>query len=71
MDKLSAKEAICLQEVFISDKLFLSLDASLTVLLLLLGAIMFGDTLLPSECSLIVEELKRTSLCFQVSEALF
>ncbi|GFQ03795.1 DNA mismatch repair protein mlh3 [Phtheirospermum japonicum] len=28
-------------------------------------AIMFGDTLLPSECSLIVEELKRTSLCFQ------
>ncbi|EYU26217.1 hypothetical protein MIMGU_mgv1a021714mg [Erythranthe guttata] len=31
------------------------------------GAIMFGDTLLPSECSLLVEELKRTSLCFQVS----
>lgn len=31
------------------------------------GAIMFGDKLLPSECSLIVEELKRTSLCFQVS----
>ncbi|KAG9132340.1 hypothetical protein Leryth_013009 [Lithospermum erythrorhizon] len=29
------------------------------------GAIMFGDALLPSECSLIVEELKRTSLCFQ------
>ncbi|KAL2499163.1 MUTL protein3 [Abeliophyllum distichum] len=29
------------------------------------GAIMFGDSLLPSECSLIVEELKRTSLCFQ------
>ncbi|XP_057469421.1 DNA mismatch repair protein MLH3 isoform X2 [Actinidia eriantha] len=29
------------------------------------GAIMFGDTLLPSECSLIVEELKKTSLCFQ------
>ncbi|EYU39428.1 hypothetical protein MIMGU_mgv1a002289mg [Erythranthe guttata] len=29
------------------------------------GAIMFGDTLLPSECSLLVEELKRTSLCFQ------
>ncbi|KAI3426607.1 uncharacterized protein J3R85_009802 [Psidium guajava] len=29
------------------------------------GAIMFGDTLLLSECSLIVEELKRTSLCFQ------
>ncbi|KAL6555855.1 hypothetical protein OROHE_007129 [Orobanche hederae] len=29
------------------------------------GAIMFGDTLLPSECSLIVDELKRTSLCFQ------
>lgn len=31
------------------------------------GAIMFGDALLPSECSLIVEELKQTSLCFQVS----
>ncbi|XP_020091760.1 DNA mismatch repair protein MLH3 isoform X3 [Ananas comosus] len=29
------------------------------------GAIMFGDPLLPSECSLIVEELKSTSLCFQ------
>ncbi|KAE8710088.1 hypothetical protein F3Y22_tig00110328pilonHSYRG01257 [Hibiscus syriacus] len=29
------------------------------------GAIMFGDTLLHSECSLIVEELKQTSLCFQ------
>ncbi|KAL8194076.1 hypothetical protein R6Q57_026318 [Mikania cordata] len=29
------------------------------------GAIMFGDTLLPSECSLIVEELKQTSMCFQ------
>ncbi|KAL9249882.1 DNA mismatch repair protein MLH3-like protein [Drosera capensis] len=29
------------------------------------GAIMFGDTLLPSECSLIVEELRKTSLCFQ------
>ncbi|VFQ70130.1 unnamed protein product [Cuscuta campestris] len=29
------------------------------------GAIMFGDTLLPSECSLIVDELKQTSLCFQ------
>ncbi|XP_058098602.1 DNA mismatch repair protein MLH3 isoform X9 [Magnolia sinica] len=29
------------------------------------GAIMFGDSLLPSECSLIVEELKETSLCFQ------
>ncbi|GMQ08514.1 hypothetical protein CsSME_00052207 [Camellia sinensis var. sinensis] len=29
------------------------------------GGIMFGDTLLPSECSLIVEELKQTSLCFQ------
>ncbi|CAI9272212.1 unnamed protein product [Lactuca saligna] len=29
------------------------------------GAIMFGDALLPSECSLIVEELKKTSLCFQ------
>ncbi|KAL4186439.1 hypothetical protein AMTRI_Chr09g33890 [Amborella trichopoda] len=29
------------------------------------GAIMFGDSLLPSECSLIVEELRATSLCFQ------
>ncbi|KAI9109641.1 hypothetical protein K1719_019271 [Acacia pycnantha] len=29
------------------------------------GAIMFGDSLLPSECSLIVEELKQTALCFQ------
>ncbi|PIA46727.1 hypothetical protein AQUCO_01500339v1 [Aquilegia coerulea] len=29
------------------------------------GAIMFGDALLPSECSLIVEELRKTSLCFQ------
>ncbi|KAF8405555.1 hypothetical protein HHK36_010462 [Tetracentron sinense] len=29
------------------------------------GAIMFGDSLLPSECSLILEELKQTSLCFQ------
>ncbi|KZV47150.1 hypothetical protein F511_16992 [Dorcoceras hygrometricum] len=29
------------------------------------GAIMFGDTLLPSECSLIIEELKQTSQCFQ------
>ncbi|XP_077220026.1 MUTL protein homolog 3 isoform X2 [Tasmannia lanceolata] len=29
------------------------------------GAIMFGDSLLPSECSLIVEELRQTSLCFQ------
>uniref|UniRef100_A0A7N0UV75 DNA mismatch repair protein MLH3 n=1 Tax=Kalanchoe fedtschenkoi TaxID=63787 RepID=A0A7N0UV75_KALFE len=29
------------------------------------GAIMFGDTLLPSECSLLVEELKNTLLCFQ------
>lgn len=29
------------------------------------GAIMFGDSLLPSECSIIVEELKATSLCFQ------
>ncbi|KAJ0967778.1 hypothetical protein J5N97_024695 [Dioscorea zingiberensis] len=29
------------------------------------GAIMFGDSLLPSESSLIVEELKETSLCFQ------
>ncbi|KAK9129216.1 hypothetical protein Sjap_009703 [Stephania japonica] len=29
------------------------------------GAIMFGDALLPSECSLIIEELKKTSLCFQ------
>jgi hypothetical protein len=27
---------------------------------------MFGDALLPSECSLIIEELKETSLCFQV-----
>lgn len=31
------------------------------------GAIMFGDPLLPSECALIVDELKETSLCFQVS----
>lgn len=30
------------------------------------GAIMFGDSLLPSECSIIVEDLKKTSLCFQV-----
>ncbi|KAF5181679.1 Dna mismatch repair protein mlh3 [Thalictrum thalictroides] len=29
------------------------------------SAIMFGDALLPSECSLIIEELKKTSLCFQ------
>ncbi|XP_040370286.1 DNA mismatch repair protein MLH3 isoform X7 [Rosa chinensis] len=29
------------------------------------GAIMFGDSLLPSECCLIVDELKQTSLCFQ------
>uniref|UniRef100_A0A0D9XGH5 MutL C-terminal dimerisation domain-containing protein n=1 Tax=Leersia perrieri TaxID=77586 RepID=A0A0D9XGH5_9ORYZ len=29
------------------------------------GAIMFGDPVLPSECSLIIEELKTTSLCFQ------
>lgn len=29
------------------------------------GAVMFGDRLLPSECNLIVEELKQTSLCFQ------
>ncbi|CAM0953083.1 unnamed protein product [Alopecurus aequalis] len=29
------------------------------------GAIMFGDPLLPSECCLIIEELKATSLCFQ------
>ncbi|KAF3485932.1 hypothetical protein F2Q69_00057923 [Brassica cretica] len=28
-------------------------------------AIMFGDSLLPSECSLIIEGLKQTSLCFQ------
>nr|GFC38878.1 DNA mismatch repair protein MLH3 isoform X1 [Tanacetum cinerariifolium] len=28
-------------------------------------AIMFGDALLLSECSLIVEELKQTSMCFQ------
>ncbi|KNA03449.1 hypothetical protein SOVF_209090 [Spinacia oleracea] len=26
---------------------------------------MFGDKLMSSECSLIFEELKRTSLCFQ------
>ncbi|XP_020532764.1 DNA mismatch repair protein MLH3 isoform X2 [Jatropha curcas] len=29
------------------------------------GAIMFGDSLLPSECALIVEELKKTSLSLQ------
>lgn len=29
------------------------------------GAIMFGDKLMPSECSLIVDELKKTSMCFQ------
>ncbi|XP_043709319.1 DNA mismatch repair protein MLH3 isoform X2 [Telopea speciosissima] len=29
------------------------------------GAIMFGDSLLPSECSLIINELKQTSLSFQ------
>ncbi|KAI4325764.1 hypothetical protein MLD38_031134 [Melastoma candidum] len=29
------------------------------------GAIMFGDSLLPSECALLVEELKQTKLCFQ------
>lgn len=29
---------------------------------------MFGDSLLPSECSLIIEGLKQTSLCFQVSK---
>ncbi|XP_033142173.1 DNA mismatch repair protein MLH3 isoform X3 [Brassica rapa] len=29
------------------------------------GAIMFGDSLLLSECSLIIEGLKQTSLCFQ------
>ncbi|GAU28111.1 hypothetical protein TSUD_223520 [Trifolium subterraneum] len=29
------------------------------------GAIMFGDSLLPSECSLLVQELRHTSLCFQ------
>ncbi|CAN1190241.1 DNA mismatch repair protein MLH3 [Linum perenne] len=29
------------------------------------GAIMFGDSLLPSECALIVEELEKTRLCFQ------
>lgn len=28
---------------------------------------MFGDSLLPSECSLIIAELKQTALCFQVS----
>lgn len=27
---------------------------------------MFGDSLLPSECSLIIDGLKQTSLCFQV-----
>uniref|UniRef100_A0A3Q7FAK9 Uncharacterized protein n=1 Tax=Solanum lycopersicum TaxID=4081 RepID=A0A3Q7FAK9_SOLLC len=32
----------------------------------LAGRHMFGDALLPSECSLIVEELKQTSLSFQV-----
>lgn len=32
---------------------------------------MFGDPLLPSECSLIVEELKQTSLCFQVSSVIY
>jgi DNA mismatch repair protein MLH3 len=26
---------------------------------------MFGDSLLPSECSLIIDGLKQTSLCFQ------
>ncbi|GAB2253641.1 hypothetical protein Droror1_Dr00006488 [Drosera rotundifolia] len=31
------------------------------------GAIMFGDTLLPSKCSLIVEELRKTSLCFPIA----
>lgn len=31
---------------------------------------MFGDSLLPSECSLIVEELKQTSLCFQVRSSI-
>lgn len=35
-------------------------------MLLYEGAIMFGDSLVPSECSLLVEELKHTSLCFQV-----
>ncbi|CAI0421758.1 unnamed protein product [Linum tenue] len=29
------------------------------------GAIMFGDSLLQSECALIVEELEKTRLCFQ------
>lgn len=29
------------------------------------GAIMFGDSLLPSECSLLIAELKQTALCFQ------
>eukprot|EP01018_Ginkgo_biloba_P029458 Gb_13080 [translate_table: standard] len=28
------------------------------------GSIMFGDSLLQSECALLVEELKRTALCF-------
>jgi len=37
---------------------------------LTVGAIMFGDSLLPSECCLIIEELKATSLCFQVRRLL-
>jgi hypothetical protein len=37
---------------------------------LTVGAIMFGDPLLPSECCLIIEELKATSLCFQVRRLL-
>jgi hypothetical protein len=32
----------------------------------MLGAIMFGDSLLPAECRQLVSHLKRTSLCFQV-----
>lgn len=46
--------------------LFPSVSLSRLKVLFSLGAIMFGDSLLPSECSLIVEELKATSLCFQV-----
>ncbi|KAG6775612.1 hypothetical protein POTOM_019090 [Populus tomentosa] len=40
-------------------------DGSSTLPPSVLRAIMFGDSLLPSECSLIVEELKQTTLCFQ------
>lgn len=51
----------------ISDGLIPDVDILFTYLFIFAGAIMFGDALLPSECSLIVEELKQTSLCFQVS----